>query len=235
MSQSAVETLIFRARRTLASKLRVEAGQPSPLARMRKALDAGALLTGLKALFEGGAAAKVAAVAVVASGTAVAVSVPQHRTPDKPRVQKTVVAPKAHRQAKAVAPTRHAAKRHALKAEKIRNVSPKTVPVAAPTKPAAAHPTPAAFASSTPEARAAPETAHTAPGQEKTPSGQLKKAAAEPEHAQGRDKPKPKDVEAAPPEKAAEPPKAQPDLPAAAQEHGPPADPGNPEKDGPKK
>ena len=71
LSQSAVETLIFRARRTLASNLESEAKQPGALSRMRKALDGGMLLAAIKGLFEGGAAAKVAAVAVAASGTVV--------------------------------------------------------------------------------------------------------------------------------------------------------------------
>ena len=44
LSQSAVETLIFRARRTLASNLESEAKQPGALSRMRQALDGGMLL-----------------------------------------------------------------------------------------------------------------------------------------------------------------------------------------------
>ena len=76
LSQSAVETLIFRARRNLAANLESEAKQPGVLSRMRKALDAGALLAMLKGLFEGGAAVKVAAVAVAASGTVVVAAGP---------------------------------------------------------------------------------------------------------------------------------------------------------------
>ena len=76
LSQSAVETLIFRARRTLASNLESEAKQPGALSRMRKALDGGMLLAALKGLFEGGAAVKVAAVAVAASGTVVVATAP---------------------------------------------------------------------------------------------------------------------------------------------------------------
>jgi RNA polymerase sigma factor (sigma-70 family) len=91
LSQSAVETLIFRARRTLASNLESESKQPGALSRMRKALDAGALLAMLKGLFEGGAAAKIAAVAV-ASGTVVVAAGPSAPT-SKPAPQKQVVAP----------------------------------------------------------------------------------------------------------------------------------------------
>ena len=76
LSQSAVETLIFRARRTLASNLESEAKQPGALSRMRKALDGGMLLAAIKGLFEGGAAVKVAAVAVAASGTVVVATAP---------------------------------------------------------------------------------------------------------------------------------------------------------------
>jgi RNA polymerase sigma factor (sigma-70 family) len=76
LSQSAVETLIFRARRTLASNLESEAKHPGALSRMRKALDGGMLLAAIKGLFEGGAAVKVAAVAVAASGTVVVATGP---------------------------------------------------------------------------------------------------------------------------------------------------------------
>ncbi len=91
LSQSAVETLIFRARRALASNLESEAKQPGALSRMRKALDAGALLAMLKGLFEGGAAAKVAAVAV-ASGTVVVAAGPSAPTA-KPVPEQQAVAP----------------------------------------------------------------------------------------------------------------------------------------------
>jgi RNA polymerase sigma factor (sigma-70 family) len=87
VSQSAVETLIFRARRTLASNLESHVAQPSRLSRMRKALDAGALLAALKGLFEGGAAVKVATVAVAASGTVVVAAAP----PPKPAAEKQAV------------------------------------------------------------------------------------------------------------------------------------------------
>ena len=90
LSQSAVETLIFRARRNLAANLESEAKQPGVLSRMRKALDAGALLAMLKGLFEGGAAVKVAAVAVAASGTVVVAAGPSAPT-SKPAPEKQAV------------------------------------------------------------------------------------------------------------------------------------------------
>jgi RNA polymerase sigma factor (sigma-70 family) len=84
MTQSAVETLIFRARRSLANALetpwqeRRAAGQGG-----RRAFDLASLLAGLKTLFAGAGAAKVAAVAAVAvTGTAaLAVADRQHQAP----------------------------------------------------------------------------------------------------------------------------------------------------------
>jgi hypothetical protein len=92
LSQSAVETLIFRARRTLASKLESEREQPSRLARVRKAFDVGALLAALKGLLEGGAAVKVATAAVAASGAVVVATTPQAPL-SKPAPQKPAVTP----------------------------------------------------------------------------------------------------------------------------------------------
>ena len=233
LSQSAVETLIFRARRTLASKLRTEGDGPSVVARIRKAFDAGALLTGLKTLLEGGAAAKVAAVAVVAGGATVAATAPHHHA-QKPMNPEAVAAIETHRPAKASAVVAAAHTRTRRPAEPTATSAPKASqkpaaipePVAqAPAHKAASHVVPA----SAPES--APEVAAAAP--EKTSPGQAKQAATEPEQARGQDKPKPKDVAAEPPaEKPAEPPKAEPELPSAPEDHGPPEDPGNPENGG---
>ena len=80
LSQTAVETLIFRARRSLAKGLE-EPPAPAQKRRMVRGADLGNLLTGLKSLLFGGgaAAAKVAAVvAVVSAGTVVAASPAQH-------------------------------------------------------------------------------------------------------------------------------------------------------------
>jgi RNA polymerase sigma factor (sigma-70 family) len=96
VSQSAVETLIFRARRSLANALetpwesRRAAGQAG-----QRAFNLGSLLAGLKGLFAGGTAAKVAVVAVAAGGTAaLAVADARHeRTP--PRVEPSAAATRA--------------------------------------------------------------------------------------------------------------------------------------------
>jgi RNA polymerase sigma factor (sigma-70 family) len=84
LSQSAVETLIFRARRALAAGLEEEPS-PEPRSRWqrraRHGADAGGLFTALKALFTGGGAVKVAAtVAAVATSTVVAASAGHHGT-----------------------------------------------------------------------------------------------------------------------------------------------------------
>jgi RNA polymerase sigma factor (sigma-70 family) len=79
LSQAAVETLIFRARRSLAAGLEQP---PETKRRIVRGTDVGNILAGLKALLlGGGAAAKVAAtVAVVSAGTVVAAApVQQHR------------------------------------------------------------------------------------------------------------------------------------------------------------
>ena len=76
LSQTAVETLIFRARRSLARGLE-QPPEPAQKRRMIRGADLGNLLTALKSLLLGGgaAAAKVAAVvAVVGAGTVVASS-----------------------------------------------------------------------------------------------------------------------------------------------------------------
>ncbi len=83
LTQTAVETLIFRARRSLASALE------QPTKRRRKllhSLDAGALLASLKAAIAGNVAASVAtAVAVAASATALTVAVVPSRSDFPPR------------------------------------------------------------------------------------------------------------------------------------------------------
>lgn len=74
VTQSAVETLIFRARRSLAAALEQPAKQPKRR-RLLHALDGGALLASLKTALGGNLSASVAAgVAVAASATTIAAS-----------------------------------------------------------------------------------------------------------------------------------------------------------------
>ena len=88
LTQGAVETLIFRARRSLASALE------QPVKRRRKvahSLDAGALLASLKAALAGNLAVSVAtAVAVAASATALTVAVVPGRNDVPPRIMPPV-------------------------------------------------------------------------------------------------------------------------------------------------
>ena len=92
LSQSAVETLIFRARRSLASGLE----QPEPKRRVARALDWSNVLAGLKAALVGGsAAAKIAATVAVVSATTVVAAAPvqQHQRHQQPAsIVKTHVA-----------------------------------------------------------------------------------------------------------------------------------------------
>ena len=74
LSQSAVETLIFRARRALAAGLEEEHDR-SWRKRARHAGDAGAVAVALKALVSGGSAAKLAVAALIAAASTIAAPV----------------------------------------------------------------------------------------------------------------------------------------------------------------
>ena len=75
LSQTAVETLIFRARRSLAKGL-AEPPAPAEKRRAVRGADLGSLLTGLKSILFGGAAAAAKTAAVVAVVGTVAVAAP---------------------------------------------------------------------------------------------------------------------------------------------------------------
>jgi RNA polymerase sigma factor (sigma-70 family) len=72
LSNAAVETLIFRARRSLAQKLE----KPRNVARRVSSLNTGSLLASLKSALAGGAALKLAAAAVALTGAALATQPP---------------------------------------------------------------------------------------------------------------------------------------------------------------
>jgi RNA polymerase sigma factor (sigma-70 family) len=106
LSQGAVETLIFRARRSLASGLEQT---PVKKRRLVRAFDWGNLVAGLKtALIGGSVAAKVAATVAVVGATAVIATEPlQHQQHQAPTVPKThATAPTAHPSTKVTAPVR---------------------------------------------------------------------------------------------------------------------------------
>jgi RNA polymerase sigma factor (sigma-70 family) len=93
VSQAAVETLIFRARRSLAAGLQ-EAPAGSLRKRLRRGADVGGLLAFVKTLFGGGGAAAVKAVAVIAlAGAAVATSAAEHMGHQSPSPRTPIVRP----------------------------------------------------------------------------------------------------------------------------------------------
>jgi RNA polymerase sigma factor (sigma-70 family) len=150
LSQAAVETLIFRARRALASGLEQP---PEKQKRLARALDWGNAATAIKSLLVGGsAAAKVAAtVAVVSATTVVAASpVQQHRAqhrstgtgtparaaqPKPVAVVQPVAAPAVHlaRAAHTLAPKHPGAAARTVRRVAHAHVAPETTaPAAAP-------------------------------------------------------------------------------------------------------
>jgi RNA polymerase sigma factor (sigma-70 family) len=123
-SQAAVETLIFRARRALATGLEQP---PEKRRRLARALDLGNLATAVKSLLVGGsAAAKVAATVAVVSATTVVAAAPvqQHRarhapvpasstSKPAPAAKPTIARPAGASAVLApTAPAKHAVRRH---------------------------------------------------------------------------------------------------------------------------
>src|SRR5690349_24024560 len=94
LSQAAVETLIFRARRALAAGLEKSRGDGSWARRMRRGADVGGVLGFVKAIVGGGGAAAVKVGAVVAlAGAAVATTAVEHARPHHAaRVQRVLPA-----------------------------------------------------------------------------------------------------------------------------------------------
>lgn len=77
LSQAAVETLIFRARRSLATSLEEqEVAGSRTRTRLVRGLDLGGLLAGLKSLLGGGGAAKLAATGLAVGAAVLAGSIP---------------------------------------------------------------------------------------------------------------------------------------------------------------
>ncbi|MGH2996783.1 MAG: sigma-70 family RNA polymerase sigma factor, partial [Gaiellaceae bacterium] len=100
ISQPAVETLIFRARRSLAKGLEQPTKAKRGIGRLGHALDAGWLVTGLKALFTGGAAAKAIVTAAAVTTVGVVASVPRDQAPKPPAMlpsSSAAIAPAAER------------------------------------------------------------------------------------------------------------------------------------------
>jgi RNA polymerase sigma factor (sigma-70 family) len=242
VSQSAVETLIFRARRSLARRLEAPRER---LRRVGQAIDVGAALSALKGALSTGAALKavVAGVAVTGLVAGMAEDRPQPRrhdapashapapTPSKPqavRVARPMDAPR-----RAFAPP--AQPRLARARPKARHVTaanhsaPRRVPPAAPhasgSKPTASHPaaTPPPPASASVE----PSSSETEPAKPHEQQTTRAKPTGKPEAT------KPKQPDPAPKPKAEEDQAEQADAAEPPAEKGPPADPGSPgEADG---
>src|SRR5438128_1942799 len=100
LSQAAVETLIFRARRSLAQGLEQPPERNGRIARIRRSLDLGGLLGAAKTLLAGAGTVKVAATAVAVTAV-VATPLERHR----PVVKHPAAPAKAHVKAAAPATT----------------------------------------------------------------------------------------------------------------------------------
>jgi RNA polymerase sigma factor (sigma-70 family) len=205
LSQPAVETLLFRARRSLANGL-TEAPAPKRRARLRSGIDIGSILVAVKSAFAGGAAVKIAAVAAVATTTAVAGN--KVESLQDARIHKapaTVTAKAAAPRSPVAQPTRHAvaapvaATTHPVRVTTVRHATPASAKAATATAPArlpvtvAARSEPAETVPSAPE----PETAAPArqeldvkPSEPKKLERGLSSDTAPPVHARhrGRDK-----------------------------------------------
>jgi RNA polymerase sigma factor (sigma-70 family) len=108
LSQAAVETLIFRARRSLAKGLE-EPEQRGVWQRLRQGMDIGSALAILKTMFAGGAAVKAVATATAVTSVGLVTAVPggervvRHATAEKPAAAAKAPAP-ADAKASAAAP-----------------------------------------------------------------------------------------------------------------------------------
>ena len=224
VSQSAVETLIFRARRSLARRLE------APRARLRRvgqAIDVGAALSALKGALSTGALVKTAVAGVALTGlvAGIATDQPQRRRHDAP-LAPARAAPAKQRHVTRVAPQRVDTPRPSFAPSSQQRVAPyKARPkhvtaskkhsgsrhvVVAPAAPRAVTPPPPSAAS--------------APSQPESPQGKA--------HEQQPAKVKPAGKPASPPPAAKSPkpdrePKPKTNEPAPPADNGEPADPGS--------
>jgi RNA polymerase sigma factor (sigma-70 family) len=223
VSQSAVETLIFRARRSLARRLEAPRER---LRRVGQAIDVGAALSALKGALSTGAVVKAAVAGVALTGLAAGVAAdrPQPRrhgappsaAPAKPRQVTRAAAPQVDAPRPSFAPTsqprvvpRKPRPRHEAAVKRHVVAAPAPARAAVPTRPPAASPPPPAPAEvSEPEPPKANGQEQQKPAKTK-PAG---KRASQPPTAKP-EKPKP-NTEA-------------PSEPGPPAEKGPPADPGS--------
>jgi RNA polymerase sigma-70 factor, ECF subfamily len=218
VSQSAVETLIFRARRSLARRLEAPRER---LRRVGQAIDVGAALTALKGALSTGAVVKAAVTGVALTGVVAGIAAdrPQPRRHDAPPALVPVVS------AKQQDVTRDAPRVDAPRPTFAPTSQPRVVPhkprpkhaaaakrhvVVTPAPPRAAAPAPPRGASPPPPAPSEPE---------------AEKAG---EHKQQHVKAKPAGKPASqPPTVKSEKPKPKTEAPSEPADKGPPADPGS--------
>ena len=230
VSQSAVETLIFRARRSLARKLEAPRAK---LRRVGQAIDVGAALSALKGALSTGAAVKtvLAGVAVTGLVAGIAVDRPQPRRHDAPVAP---AAPKAAEQEAAPVPERvDTPGAPVTPSVEARSVQPKPVARRKPrqgasTRPRSRHEAPAApRASAHPRSASAPVATSPAPALEESSASEPQQGKPHEQQA-SRVKPaatKPKQHDPAPKPKV-EKDAGEPTDEAPPQDKGPPADPG---------
>jgi len=175
LSKAAVETLIFRARRSLARGL-----ETPPQGRARAGLDVGWLLGLAKAVLQGGGAVKVAATVAAVAGAGLVATVPlrgQSERPPAPASRSTSVAPFArevagHSTSPAAAPARTetpAARRRASARRPSETVAERAPAKRLPPGAAATEPAPPTASPDVPAAHPGP-TPPAAPASAETPT-----------------------------------------------------------------
>jgi len=217
LSQAAVETLIFRARRTLATGLE----EPAPAKRRRRVLvgggiNLGSLLAALKELLAGSAVTKAVAVAVAATSTTIAAS----SLPERPAERDSRAAKPAQVQPveQAAAPAAAVA-RQDVAPRRPERVSAPAKPKRQPKAPAASTPRTVVPVAVEPEPVTPVEEAAAAPAPVEEP-------VVAPVHAQPSE---PKAARPTPPARALQSETPKKDRPA---EPGPPEDKGKPAEEG---
>ena len=225
VSQSAVETLIFRARRGLARRLEAPRER---LRRVGQVVDVGSLLAGLKGALSTGAAVKAVVAGMAVTGLAVGVAVdrPQPRRHDSsPTSQVVAQKPVARASARAKAPLAPPTVSPALSRPQVRPVKPAGRSKPAATKRAAAQRRAArqvAPTVSTPSA----VVSHTAPAAAKSPAPAATQNGKAHQQQAARSRPAAKPATSAAPK--ANPNAGPKPKPADPQPPSPPATPGNP-------
>jgi RNA polymerase sigma factor (sigma-70 family) len=224
VSQSAVETLIFRARRSLARRLEAPRER---LRRVGQAVDVGTVLAALKGAFTTGAAVKAALAGIAVTGLAfgVAMDRPQPRRHDAPPARDSPAkgAPAPLVSEEADAPVFHAPRAVAHEARRTPSAksAPQRRPIAHPPAVVRHRPSTAQQPSAHSAPAASPPPAAEAPVPPPVPAAPQGKPHEQQASPHGRSEPKPPHPAA----KAEHPQPKQPEPKADEQEASPPQDP----------